>query len=288
MSLGYGLNFYVPDKEGFITGLVAYVRGTLTTDGNVRIKQGSDSLFIGYETMYMYIYLSNYENSCRIVEDRENVKINFDMTVYLYKGKYRQGVIDIAKIVKYYLSNYRGDCVWSEEGTTVLVRRDGKISFESETNFPVRCNQAEEFYSIDYKIVYKGMEFELENMEKKQLQEMVVDIYTCDINIAEQYSFSPKYVTYVKKIPISKVDKLIEKKVWTTDENKGEIYTNDINIAEQYGFSPHCGTYVKKIPLSEVEKLIETKVWITGEKKDKVVVHEKDIISFIENHIDSI
>ena len=117
MSLGYGLNFYVPDKEGFITGLVAYVRGNLTTDGNVRIKQDSDSLFIGYETMYMYIYLSNYENSCRIVEDRENVKINFDMTVYLYKGKYRQGVIDIAKIVKYYLSNYRGD------GTRYLYMR---------------------------------------------------------------------------------------------------------------------------------------------------------------------
>lgn len=51
MSLGLGLNFYVPDRECFITNLVEYVRGNLATDGNVRIKQDSDSLFIGYETM---------------------------------------------------------------------------------------------------------------------------------------------------------------------------------------------------------------------------------------------
>ncbi len=284
MSCGLGLSFYVSDRKHFIEELVSYVREHLATDGNIAIEQCSDELTIGYETMWISIYLSDYENFCRTVEDAENVRVNFHMTVWLYRRKYRQGVIDSAKIVKWYLSNYKGDCVWDEEGATVLVRRDGEVFFESGTNFPVRYSQTEEFYSIDYKIVYRGVEFEPRKMEKRHLEEMAIEIFTYDINAAEQYHFSPQFVTYVKKIHISEADKRIVNQVWTTDENKDEIYTNNIDIAKKYGFSPKCGIYEKRIPFSEVEKLIVTKVWITGKNKGEVIVQEKDIASFIENY----
>lgn len=181
MSCGLSLNFYVSDREKFNAELVSYVRENLAADGNIRIEHYSDSWSIQYATMIIDINVSYFENYCRLVEDMEDVRVNFDMTCWLYhRTKYREGVIDSAKILKYYLSNYKGDCVWAEEGNTILVRRNGAVSFSfaAGTTFPVRWSQEGEFYSVDYRVIYRGMEFKPREMKKEHLEEGAVTVFT--------------------------------------------------------------------------------------------------------------
>lgn len=223
------LYLYVPDREIFIKNLIIYVRECLALDADVTISQYEDMFCLIYKTMNLYIYLSDYEQYCRTIEKLDNVKVNLTITATVYNAKYNAGVIDIGKITNYYFSQYEGDYVLTgTRGETILIRREGKIFFHADPLFPFRYNEEEELYLVYDKAVYKGMEFDL--VDINQLKEKEVDIYTEDVEIAEQNGFISKWATYVKRIPISEIEKMIVKQEWLSGERKGEIIIREMDV----------------------------------------------------------
>ncbi|MDD9148963.1 hypothetical protein OYT88_10410 [Sporolactobacillus sp. CQH2019] len=78
----------------------------------------------------------------------------------------------------------------------------------------VSDNKVELVYELNYKVIYKGMEFEPLAIGKFVLDQHYIMITTNDRDIAEKFQFEKKEpFVFDKQIPLNEIDALIEIKI---------------------------------------------------------------------------
>lgn len=98
----------------------------------------------------------------------------------------------------------------------------------------VDINDVDIIYQIDYRVLYKGKEYECLNVSKKTLDRKYITIYTSDSDIAKKYDFIKKeQFIFEKNAFLDEIEALIEikkpiLKFSHLKEERTKIMQNDI------------------------------------------------------------
>ena len=97
-----------------------------------------------------------------------------------------------------------------EQGFKELVDLAGNIHKDIFIK-EVEMDEVAVIYELQYKVIYKGKEFEVFSSEKYMLEYNQVILYTKEFNIAEKYGFKKKeQFVYDKDVQLNDIEALIK------------------------------------------------------------------------------